>query len=677
MVLIGLLLVAVVFVVLGIVQSSVGWIIASLVASALAAGVMVWSYLQTRKRVAAGGSGSGPDAPERSGTPAAQAPAAPPPLEPSDGAPRAQRPTDTGADTRETVSFAPVSMGKREEAEPAGDVAEGTDTAVATSDIDVLVIDGQPRYHLSGCSAVIGNGRAEPIPLSQALEDGFVPCPTCTPPRELAGEIGVRPAADGIGPEVWVADGHPEFHREGCSQLQGLEDEPIPLSQALEDGFVPCTVCRPTQNGTETVLHDDSATAAPAQPAPGAAPEPTPQREADADSGRETVVLPTGAFANFSGAPPAQDAEAAQPAAPEPAGTVASGAQVWVADGYPEYHVDGCSELAGLESEPVPYEQAVEDGFQPCVVCNPDRFYADGGTGAPSGEAAGSAAPAEAAQAEPAAGESRDVWVVDGFPDYHREDCPTLVGLDSEPVPHDQAVEDGFTECSTCRPEAAETPTYEAPVESGSVESGSAESNDVWVVDGFPDYHREDCPTLVGLDAEPVPHDQAVEDGFTECSTCRPEAAETPTYDVPVESGSVESGSVESGSVESNDVWVVDGFPDYHREDCPTLVGLDAEPVPHDQAVEDGFTECSTCRPEAAEAPTYTTPDEPAAVEEPETEPTPEPEPEPESRTGTAAGLRRAGPTRRAGAGTRDHHGAGALGRVGGAADRHHARARL
>ena len=54
MVLIGLLLLAVVFVVLGIVQSSVGWIVASLVASALAAGVMVWSYLQSRKRTGSG-----------------------------------------------------------------------------------------------------------------------------------------------------------------------------------------------------------------------------------------------------------------------------------------------------------------------------------------------------------------------------------------------------------------------------------------------------------------------------------------------------------------------------------------------------------------------------------------------------------------------------------------------
>ena len=47
-----------------------------------------------------------------------------------------------------------------------------------------------------------------------------------------------------------------------------------------------------------------------------------------------------------------------------------------VADGYPEYHVRGCGELHGLDAEAVPHTQAVEDGFQPCVVCDPDAVVA-------------------------------------------------------------------------------------------------------------------------------------------------------------------------------------------------------------------------------------------------------------------------------------------------------------
>ena len=39
--------------------------------------------------------------------------------------------------------------------------------------------------------------------------------------------------------------------------------------------------------------------------------------------------------------------------------------------------------------------------------------------------------------------------MVDGFPDYHRQQCPQLSRHSiSEPVPHDQAVEDGFAECT-------------------------------------------------------------------------------------------------------------------------------------------------------------------------------------------------------------------------------------
>ena len=45
--------------------------------------------------------------------------------------------------------------------------------------------------------------------------------------------------------------------------------------------------------------------------------------------------------------------------------------------------------------------------------------------------------------------------VVDGYPDYHRAGCSTLEGLADEPVPHDQAVEDGFSPCEICDPEGS------------------------------------------------------------------------------------------------------------------------------------------------------------------------------------------------------------------------------
>ena len=52
-------------------------------------------------------------------------------------------------------------------------------------------------------------------------------------------------------------------------------------------------------------------------------------------------------------------------------------------------------------------------------------------------------------------------------------------------------------------------------------------SSDVWVIDGRPRYHLGSCPIIQGQDAEPIPFDQAVEDGFMPCSLCEPSMART------------------------------------------------------------------------------------------------------------------------------------------------------
>ena len=123
---------------------------------------------------------------------------------------------------------------------------------------------------------------------------------------------------------------------------------------------------------------------------------------------------------------------------------------MWVVDGYPEYHHADCGELEGLEAEPIPYDQAVEDGFQPCVVCNPDIEFAG--------------QPVAPVSAPVLAATIRQVWVVDGYPEYHVEDCTDLVGLSPEPVPYDQAIEDGFEPCTVCTPDAAIAADLAAPV---------------------------------------------------------------------------------------------------------------------------------------------------------------------------------------------------------------------
>lgn len=46
--------------------------------------------------------------------------------------------------------------------------------------------------------------------------------------------------------------------------------------------------------------------------------------------------------------------------------------EVLVIDGRPRYHLPGCVHLLGRDSEPLPVSEALELGFTPCGLCEPD-----------------------------------------------------------------------------------------------------------------------------------------------------------------------------------------------------------------------------------------------------------------------------------------------------------------
>ena len=48
--------------------------------------------------------------------------------------------------------------------------------------------------------------------------------------------------------DVWVVDGRPRYHREGCEIIRDQPVEAIPHSQASEDGFIPCSLCEPDRS---------------------------------------------------------------------------------------------------------------------------------------------------------------------------------------------------------------------------------------------------------------------------------------------------------------------------------------------------------------------------------------------------------------------------------------------
>lgn len=94
-----------------------------------------------------------------------------------------------------------------------------------------------------------------------------------------------------------------------------------------------------------------------AAPAPGAA-----GRDSAAHVGIEAVTEPAEAAGSSA---PAHDAP--------------GGHAVWVIDGRPRYHLEHCAIIKGQDAEPIPWEQATEDGFMPCSLCEPDSILATGG----------------------------------------------------------------------------------------------------------------------------------------------------------------------------------------------------------------------------------------------------------------------------------------------------------
>src|SRR5947209_10069429 len=68
------------------------------------------------------------------------------------------------------------------------------------------------------------------------------------PPDEPAAQLVTPADADRVArmsAEVLVIDGRPRYHQAGCVHLLGRESEPLPVSEAVELGFTPCSLCEP------------------------------------------------------------------------------------------------------------------------------------------------------------------------------------------------------------------------------------------------------------------------------------------------------------------------------------------------------------------------------------------------------------------------------------------------
>jgi hypothetical protein len=48
-----------------------------------------------------------------------------------------------------------------------------------------------------------------------------------------------------VAVDVFVVDGRPRYHLVDCPHLAGREQIPLPVSEAREAGFTPCSLCKP------------------------------------------------------------------------------------------------------------------------------------------------------------------------------------------------------------------------------------------------------------------------------------------------------------------------------------------------------------------------------------------------------------------------------------------------
>ena len=190
MLIIGLMVIALICLAVGLVLPSSAWLIASLIATA-GAGYLVWKM---RSAIAPAGTAGSAVAPP--------------------------------ADAMDATAAEPA---KREPADSEPADSERADTAV---------IDAVDRSPDSTADTTVMSA----VPSEDATQV-IAAVPTDTRGTADTSNAAVTPDAD--AGDVWVIDGRPRYHLGTCPIIQGQDAEPIPFDQAVEDGFMPCSLCEP------------------------------------------------------------------------------------------------------------------------------------------------------------------------------------------------------------------------------------------------------------------------------------------------------------------------------------------------------------------------------------------------------------------------------------------------
>ncbi|MDZ5442763.1 hypothetical protein U2F26_08450 [Micromonospora sp. 4G57] len=224
-----LILVAAVLLVAGLAGGSSALLITSIAASLLAAVALVVGARQAAATRATTDRGTGPRNRTRTGPVGTPTGYGPPPGEP--GIPVQHVPSTVGSD----------GPGWRQPPEPpaADPFAPPTQRGPRADDVPPGFDDARVSF-VDVPSRVDGPFLDSPAPTSPAGEG---PLPDEPPVQQVSPDEAARVAR--LDAEVRVVDGRPRYHLADCPHLVGRDDEPLPVSEALELGFTPCAYCTP------------------------------------------------------------------------------------------------------------------------------------------------------------------------------------------------------------------------------------------------------------------------------------------------------------------------------------------------------------------------------------------------------------------------------------------------
>ncbi|WP_213453991.1 hypothetical protein [Rhizomonospora bruguierae] len=171
--------------------------------------------------------------------------------------------------------------------------------------------------------------------------------------------------------------------RQAAAARAGARDEPFPGGHAPEDEDADGPVVQPAGPSRSTQPVGDTGEPSIGDQAEAylngrgferSGSQPEAQRAgypAAAGEQRGTATIPA-QEAPAEEADPADEPEPQQVPAGDAARVARMSTEVLVVDGRPRYHVGGCVHLLGRAAEPLPVSEAVELGFTPCGLCEPD-----------------------------------------------------------------------------------------------------------------------------------------------------------------------------------------------------------------------------------------------------------------------------------------------------------------